>query len=390
MFVFVLAKYLDPSSVGSYGLFTATVGYSLYLVGLDFYTYVTREILKTQNSERGSLLKSQVALSGSLYLGFLPVGMILLHQLEWPTYLMMWFIPILILEHFNQELFRLLVALSEQITASTIHFLRQGSWAIAAVALMTWQPDTRDLSYIMALWTCAGVAAATVGLLKIKSLRLGGWKQPVKWTWIRKGVSISVAFLAATLAIRGVNTIDRYWVDAIGGLEAVAAYVLFYGVASSLMTFLDAGVFSFTYPALIKLHHQNDRALARAKVRQTLQLTLVASVVFALISWHALPLLLEWIAKPAYSQHLNLYPLILSAIMVWAISMVPHYGLYAQGIDKPIIISHVAALPAFFMGTAVASGFFSTLAIPIGLNVAFLLVLCWKTTAYWQQGKAAN
>lgn len=386
----MLAKYLDPSSVGSYGLFTATVGYSLYFVGLDFYTYVTREMVKTPNAERGNLLKGQLALSGVLYLALMPAVMILLHHLKWPTHLMLWFIPILMLEHFNQELFRLLVALSEQITASTIHFLRQGSWALAAVALMTWAPGTRELSYVMALWTCAGTAAALVGVLKVRSLGLGGWKHPVKWTWVRKGVSISIALLAATLAIRGVNTIDRYWMDAIGGLEAVAAYVLLYGVASSLMTFLDAGVFSFTYPTLIKHHHQNEKAIARAKVRQMLQLTLLASVVFALISWFALPLLLQWINKPAYFRHLNLYPLILSAIVVWTLSMVPHYGLYAQGIDKPIIRSHVAAVPAFVLGTLVASGFLSTLAIPIGLNFAFILVLCWKTTAYLQQVKIAN
>jgi O-antigen/teichoic acid export membrane protein len=62
-FIFFLAKYLDPASVGYYGIFTATIGYCLYFVGLDFYTYVTREILKSASDQRGKLLKGQVALS---------------------------------------------------------------------------------------------------------------------------------------------------------------------------------------------------------------------------------------------------------------------------------------------------------------------------------------
>lgn len=390
LFLFVLAKYLDPSSVGYYGLFTATVGYSLYFVGLDFYTYVTREMVKTPNTERGKLLKNQVALSGLLYVAFLPVSVIVLEQLDWPTHLMLWFVPILMLEHFNQELFRLLVALSEQITASLILFLRQGSWALMAVAMMAWDADTRELPYVMALWTCSGIAAALVGMLKLKSLGMGGWSTPVDWSWIRKGVRISIAFLVATLAIRGINTLDRYWMDAIGGLEAVAAYVLLYGVASSLMTFLDAGMFSFTYPALIRLHHQKDTALARSKVRQMLVLSTLAAAAFAVISWNVLPHLLQWINKSTYFDYLHLYPWILSAVIIWVISMVPHYGLYAQGQDKPIIQSHMVALPVFLAGTWVASSHFAPLAVPIGLNLAFTSILCWKSIAYWQCSKSEN
>ena len=92
LFIFFLAKYLDPALVGYYGLFTATIGYSLYFVGLDFYTYVTREILKTQNSQRGQLLKCQAALSGVLYILFLPIAYsILLPYSGWPNYLFIWF-----------------------------------------------------------------------------------------------------------------------------------------------------------------------------------------------------------------------------------------------------------------------------------------------------------
>ncbi|MGN6620788.1 MAG: hypothetical protein ACTHKR_06965, partial [Sphingomonas sp.] len=46
IFVFFLAKYLDASSVGYYGLFTATITYALYFVGLDYYVFTSREIVK--------------------------------------------------------------------------------------------------------------------------------------------------------------------------------------------------------------------------------------------------------------------------------------------------------------------------------------------------------
>ena len=111
LFIFFLAKFLDPAMVGYYGIFTATVGYCLYFVGLDFYTYVSREILKTNSAERGRLLKGQAALACALYVILLPVGILFLGRSGWPGHLVWWFFPILVLEHLNQELSRLLVGL---------------------------------------------------------------------------------------------------------------------------------------------------------------------------------------------------------------------------------------------------------------------------------------
>ena len=84
LFIFFLAKYLDPASVGYYGIFTATLGYAIYFVGLDFYTYVSREIVKAPADQRGKLLKGHAALSGLLYLALLPLGIWLLTQSGWP------------------------------------------------------------------------------------------------------------------------------------------------------------------------------------------------------------------------------------------------------------------------------------------------------------------
>jgi len=383
LFIIFLAKYLSPASVGYYGLFTAAVGYSLYFVGLDFYTYATREILKSPKEQRGRLLKSQAALSGVLYLLFFPLAFFLLQFADWPSYLLLWFFPILVLEHFNQEMNRLLITLSEQITASVIMFIRQGSWALAIVALMALESSSRQLETVMVLWAIAGVTAAATGALKLRKLQMGGWGCPPDWSWIKKGIAVSTAFLLATLALRGIQTADRYWLQALGGIEIVGAYLLFFGIAGTMMTFLDAGIFAFTYPVLIKLHQAQETDLARAKVRQMLGYTVLLCGGFALISWQLLPHLLLWIGKPVYLNAIHLYPWLLSATILNALSTVPHYGLYARGCDRPIIYSHIAALVVFVAATWALSSHFSTLAVPLGLNFSFAFILLWKSIAYW-------
>lgn len=388
LFIFFLAKYLDPASVGYYGLFSATIGYALYFVGLDFYTYATREILKSSNDERGQMLKGQAALSGILYILLLPIGLSFLAQAGWPGQLPWWFFPLLLLEHFNQEISRLMASISEQITASVILFVRQGSWAIVCVLLLNFYPPSRNLDTVLALWAIAGVAAASMGIWKLKQLNMGGWRKSVDWQWIKKGIAISGAFLFATLAIRGVNTFDRFWLESLGGINMVAAYVLLLGVAGTLMTFLDAGIFAYAYPALIQHHLRHEQTKAHARVRQVLWQTGVISIAFAFVSWLVLPYLLNWIGNPVYIESIHLYPWLLSATMINALSMVPHFGLYAQGHDKPIIYSHAVSLIFFVVATWFLGEYFGPVAVPLGLNLAFALILVWKSLAYWQACKA--
>lgn len=385
--IFVLAKYLEPSSVGHYGIFTVTIGYCLYLVGLDFHTYVTREILKTGNEQRGRLLRGQIFLSGVLYFSFLPLIILFLNQTSWPNSITLWFLPILILEHFNQELSRILIILSDQLTASILMFIRQGTWVIAICILMPLIPSSRTLPVAIALWACAGVVAATLGFWRVRRLEMGGWHDPIDWDWIKSGIAVSIPLLLATLSLRGIQTIDRYWIESLGGIELVAAYVLFLGIASTLIVFLDAGLFSFTYPELIKLYQKNHLEQAKAKMRNTFFQTIIFSVFFAALSWLSLPYILNWIDNPAYENSIFLYPWLLSAFTINSLAMIPHYALYAQRLDKHIAHSHVTALASFLASTWLISKSNPTLAIPLGINIAFLVILTWKTLAYFHFSK---
>lgn len=380
--VIFLAKFLDPAEVGYYGLFTATVGLLLFFVGLDFYVYTTRELLKLPDHERATPLKAHIFLSLALYLSVMPAVFVVLTYSGWPKFLIWWLLAIVILEHINQEVFRLLIALSRQVQAGILLFARQGSWALAVVVLMAIWPQARSLEVIMGLWAGSGIITVMLGLLFVSQVSLGTWRKPVDWSWMSRGIKISAAFLVATLSLRGMQTSDRYLVEAFVGLEGVAAYVLFIGIAGALLVFLDAGVFAFAYPELIALHHLKDHAAARRRVQQMLYQTLLICTVFAAGSFLILPYLLAWIDDPSYSLSIGLYPWLLLAMILNAVSMVPHYALYARGADRTIIQSHLAALPTFLLGGWILGGVLPSLAVPIALATSFALILVWKTVAY--------
>lgn len=384
LLIFFLARFLEPAQLGLYGLLTATIGYSLYLLGFDFYTFTTREVLKRERQEWGGLLKDQGALSLVLYAIFIPLLSLIFIKGLLPWSLAGWFFALLVLEHLNQELGRLLIVISEQLLASVMLFLRQGTWAIAVTALMAVEPTTRSLNYVFGAWTVAALVAVIVGAHRLTQLGIGGWHNKVNWNWIATGLKVSIPFLIATLALRGVFTLDRYWLQSLGGLEIVGAYVLFMGISGTLMAFLDAGVFAFSYPGLISAHQKQQPELFRKNLRHLLILTAMLSVAFAIVSLFLLSPLLAWLGNPLYAQQQYLYPWLLAIMILNALSMVPHYAVYAQGIDRPIIYSHIASLFIFVIATWLFSQRWPLLAVPLGLCVAFVLILVWKAWAFFK------
>ncbi|MCF5509749.1 hypothetical protein GIV66_29305 [Pseudomonas sp. PA-3-11C] len=386
--IFFLARFLEPAELGIYGLLAATVGYSLYLLGFDFYTYSTRELLKRERKEWGGVLKSQGALTLVLYVIFLPLLSLLFVCDLLPMKVVYWFFVLLVLEHLNQELGRLLIAVSEQLYASLILFLRSGVWAILVTGLMFVEPDLRDLDVVFFAWSLGGLLALCVGVFRIKALQLSGWSAKVDWVWIIKGLKVALALLIATLAMRGVFTLDRYWFQELAGLELLGAYVLFMGVSMALMSFLDAGIFAFIYPGLISAYQQQDAAGFRRGTLKLLLQTVCVSVGFALIALVAIGPLLVWLDKPLYSQQQGLFVWILLATVLYAVGMIPHYGLYAQGHDRPIIYSHIASLIIFILATWSFAQYWPYLAVPLGLCVSFFCVLCWKSWSFYRMTPA--
>ncbi|SFP76284.1 Membrane protein involved in the export of O-antigen and teichoic acid [Geopseudomonas sagittaria] len=384
LLIFFLARFLEPAELGLYGLLTATIGYALYLLGFDFYTFTTRELLKRERSEWGGLLKDQGALSLALYILFLPpLGLIFIKGLL-PWSVAGWFFTLLVLEHLTQELGRLLVAVSEQLLASLVLFLRSGSWAVAVTALMFIEPGSRSLEMVFGAWAVGGFLALCLGAFRLKQLQIGGWHKKVDWSWILKGLKIAIPFLVATLALRGLFTLDRYWFESLAGLEVLGAYVLFMGISNALISFLDAGVFAFSYPSLISAHSHKDSTAFRQGMRKLLTQTVALSTAFILIALLLIGPLLDRLEKPLYLEQQGIFPWILLATQLYALSMIPHCALYAQGHDKPIIHSHIASLLAFIPATWLFSQSWPVLAVPLGLCSAFLFILLWKSWAFFR------
>ena len=108
----------------------------------------------------------------------------------------------------------------------------------------------------------------------------------------------------------------------------------------------------------------------------------VFSLFFSVISWLLVPHLFDWLNKPIYQDALSWYPWILLLTSLNALSMVPHYALYAMGGDRSIITSHILSLICFLCVSWFMTPLYGILAVFWSLNLAFLLILIFKNVSY--------
>ncbi len=382
IFLFALVKWLKPAEVGSYGLLVAAVSYSIYLVGLDFYTYTTRQISGGERMNWGWYIKCQVTLSALLYSITFPF-LILIFLFGWlPWDLAGWFFIVLVLEYFCLEAIRFFIAASEQISASIVLFLNQAFWAVAAVIFMATHDGYQQLNYVLFAWCMGSVAALVYSFFKIKSMCLGGWSDAVDFRWIWTGIKVAVPLLIATLAFRGIFTFDRYLIKEFLSLEIVAVYVFFIGVAGTLLAFLDAAVFSFAYPSMINAYKNKDANLFKKNMKIMFFSVIALSVVFALSSLFVFPYMLVWIGKAAYSDSYFVFYWVLLAMIINSFWMIFHYALYAQQHDRQIIYSHVSAFFIFLIVSYCVHFYYPNESVLVGLCISQFLILAWKVSAY--------
>lgn len=390
LLIFVLAKFLEPNDVGLYGLLAGTVGYALFAVGFEFYTYSTRELIGGDRRQWLALIRDQLVFFVFTYLFVVPF-VLMAFFLEWlPWTYAGWFFLLLMLEHVAQELNRLLVVMSEQLLAGVILFLRSGVWCLLLVLLMWWVPETRNLDWVLAAWCIGAGFGCLLGGARILSLNNTALRSKVDWQWIGKGLRLAIPLLVASLAIRGIFTFDRYWVESIAGLDVLGVYVLFIGITTSIISFLDAGVVVFLYPKILAAAKVGDDKAFCSGMKKLFWDILVVTLVLVGLALVVSRPILAWIDKDIYMEYFYLLKWLFLAIVLYAASVIPHVGLYACGWDRAILLSQLCGLAVFFLGVYWGGSSYGVIMVPWALCLSFLTILIWKVLAYCAMRNGRN
>lgn len=378
----LMAILMSPADVGHYGLLTAAIGWTMYLVGWEFYTFSMREIIAQGPNHVRSIARNQAVLYATTYLLISPIVILVFVTDTLPSRYGIWFAVLLILEHLGLEAGRILLSLSRPLLTSIMLFLRGGAWCIIAIGAMLALPELRHLDFILASWSVGSGIGLIVGLASLYRMTDRSTAKVVEWRWIGKGLSVALPLMIASLSVRGIFTVDRIWIEIIGGADVLGAYVLFIGVATAILSFVDAGIVDFAYPRIVLAAKTGKIAEFRSEMRRLEWSVGAAVLILSIGCWLGFVMFVRFLPNPIYEQHMGLITPIILAMALYGISSVPHLALYAHHQDRTIVASQLVALAVFFAAVSLLTPMFGVASVPIALVAAFTIIVLWKSLAY--------
>ena len=248
--------------------------------------------------------------------------------------------------------------------------------------LFMWSaPEYRDLQTVVTFWAYGSVASVLFGAGMFWSFNWRGAVKGLSISWVLRGISVALPLLGATLALRAIMTIDRYAFEALNGAEMLGAYSLFMGMAGAMLTFMDAGVFAFLYPRMIRLAGERNWKKFHSTRMLLRRQTLIWISILIVGSGMVGPLIFRLLPEPVYYQNWPLYIGLLVGMAAFVLGMIPHYTLYSLSEDRSIIIAHISGLVIFILTLVVVSNLIPYWSVVVAFSVSGIGVWIIKEIA---------
>ena len=340
-----IARYMTTEEMGIFGLMNVTIAIALFFLGLDFYVYNTREILAHEPSRQVAMIRDQLVFHGLIYLVILPLllSVFFLKIISWQY--VGWFYLLLVMEHLSQESYRLLTTFSRPFMANLVLFIRSGIWVYVIVAAGVLSKKIGGLTVIWGAWSVGVGLSLILAAYALRKLPWGELRHAnVDWNWIRQGTKVALPFFVATLALMGVQYADRYYLEFFHGEKAVGIYTFFVSIANVVPIFIFSGSTMILYPAILSAFQRKEYRRYRHLMKKLTLAVTAGSALLSIIFAFAIYPILKLTDKDVYQDNLSIFWITLAGAVVFALSHIPHYALYARRMDRAIVRSTFIAL----------------------------------------------
>lgn len=343
LLILYLAKYFSLKELGIFGLFNTAVVLGVLLLGFDFYRYNTREILAENTKKRVILIRNQFVFHFIFYIFLMPFFYIFYIIDVVPRPYFGYFVCILIIDHINQEFYRLLSTLSMPLKANWQLFFRSGLWIY--LLLLSWEYkilDFKSLENIFQFWLYGEFSSLLVSIIFFKKINLEIEKnEPPDWMWIKKGILVSIPFVVGTISYKIIEFSNRFFIDSFYGKKEVGIFTFFSGIANILNLVIFTTIVMIYYPKIVESYHSGDMPSFN-KIFKIFKINIIRySILLSLLIVPLTICLLYYIGKEELLTFMDLFILLILGNMFFNLSYIPHYLLYIERKDKQIMYSTV-------------------------------------------------
>jgi O-antigen/teichoic acid export membrane protein len=339
-----IARYLDLSSLGVYGLATGAIAVLPVVVNIGMNHLLMREAVTASDAELTDSLRHYWSFVTAIYV-ILLTAVILLTILLDTSALWILIIAVMWFEHIGNDVFYLFSNLKHHLSANVSVFIRSTAWILVYVPLAIWEPSLRTLQHLFGFWLAGGILSFVLFCCMSWSWP---WKAafsaPFRLSMITTIVRKSYLFCVSDLGFVASQYLDRYLVTLFLGIKAAGIYFLFWTVASAAGNFLALVVQQQQRPHLIHAYRIGGLSAHCQLAWRFLQTTVLATAALSIAVGFAFQICLPWLGQPALADHLSAFWLIVAGMAVRSLADSAAMSLFTANRDRLTALTNVVSV----------------------------------------------
>lgn len=323
-------------------LIFTTVGLATSILGLELNQIVNRKIHSYNKNDQLHILKNEFFIHFVCYIFLLPIIYYFFHiKMQLDLLLSFGIYLLLIFEHHNLELFRILIAFLKPNLATQLLFLRTFLWILIVFILTRFFDFKLDLYLIIFAWGFFSFLSILLTYLKFKNNLCIALKGGI--FYLKKSITLLIEakyFIGMLLLSSIITYLDKFILNTKSNLTV---YFFFFTVCSIISIVVSFSVGSFEGPKAIKifaLNGINDYLFEKIKLRKAYLNVIV--VVAILLGIGIFPLL-YFINKPEYWSNIHSFFILLISASLYAFSDVYKLDIFLAKKDGVILIVFLIA-----------------------------------------------
>jgi O-antigen/teichoic acid export membrane protein len=373
-----IARYLDLSSLGLYGLATGAIAVLPVAVNLGMNHLLMRDAVTASTAELTDSLRHYWSFVTAIYVILLTLAILLTILFE-TSALWILIIAVMWFEHIGNDVFYLFSNLKHHLSANVSVFIRSAAWILVYVPLAIWEPNLRTLQHLFGFWLAGGILSFVLFVCMSWSWPWrAAFSLPFRLSMITTTVQHSFHLWISDVSFFASQYLDRYLVTLFLGIEAAGIYFLFWTVASAAGNFLALVVQQQQRPHLIHAYRVEGLSAHCQLAWRFLQTTAVATAALSIAVGFLFQICLPWLDQPALADHLPAFWLIVAGMAVRCLADFGAMGLFTANRDRIMALTNVVTVGVL----AIAQ----TLLLPLAglygaggaILITFLGVMLWR------------
>ncbi|MDE5443886.1 polysaccharide biosynthesis protein [Bradyrhizobium sp. CSA207] len=339
-----IARYLDLSSLGLYGLAAGAIAAVPIVVNLGMNHLLMRDAVTAPAGEMIDSMRHYWSFVISAYMVLLTIAILVTIVLG-TSALWVLIVAVILFEHVGNDIFYLLSSLQHHLSANAIGFIRGAAWILVYVPLAIWDPSFRALPCLFGFWLAGSVVS--IGLFVFLSWSWpwrASFSRPFRPSVITGAIRKSLLMLVSDLGFVASQYIDRYLITLLLGLKVAGIYFLFWTVGSSATTFLALVLQQKQRPLLISAYRTGGSSAHCQLAWRFMQTTALATLALSTAVGFAFQILLPWLDQPALAAQWSAFWLIVAGLGVRYMADFGALSLFTAHRDRLTTVTNVASV----------------------------------------------